>query len=206
MANFLREDATFTTVDYSDISGSAPSQTTIADKRILSNISGSTAPASGNSLTSLLDNIIGSTRGTILYRGSSAWSSLSPGSSGQFLQTNGTSGDPQWATVSVPTQYVLAFGSFGVTSATVFFTASNSLNISAVSRNSTGDFSVTFGTSLPSTNYYMSADGQSGDGSGVSCVGVSYSKSTSVMKFQALKTSGAFLVDPFQIDLLILGK
>lgn len=39
--------------------------------------------------------------GSILYRGSSGWVQLSPGSSGQYLKTNGVSADPQWETVSV---------------------------------------------------------------------------------------------------------
>lgn len=78
----------------------APAGAAIATQRILSNISGSTAAAAGNTLTGILDNILGSSRGMIVYRGSGAWSALAAGTSGQFLRTAGTGGDPGWATVS----------------------------------------------------------------------------------------------------------
>lgn len=45
-----------------------------------------------------LDNAFGSTQGQILYRGASAWSTLSPGISGQFLKTQGTAANPVWDT------------------------------------------------------------------------------------------------------------
>jgi len=60
-----------------------------------------------NGLTKMLESIasgasalldgIGSTRGSLLYRGASAWAALAPGTSGQVLQTNGAGADPSWA-------------------------------------------------------------------------------------------------------------
>lgn len=47
----------------------------------------------------LLD-FVGSTQGQILFRGASGWAVLSPGSSGQVLQSGGAGADPSWATVS----------------------------------------------------------------------------------------------------------
>lgn len=44
----------------------------------------------------ILDEIT-ATRGAILYRGLLGWSALLPGSSGQFLKTNGAGADPVWA-------------------------------------------------------------------------------------------------------------
>jgi len=72
----------------------------IPTARIISNISGSTATPSGNTLTNILDAIISSARGTLLYRGSGGWLGLAPGTSGQFLRTAGAGADPGWATVS----------------------------------------------------------------------------------------------------------
>ena len=66
--------------------------------RIVSNISGSTAVPSGNTLSNILDAIISSARGTLLYRTNSGWTGLAPGTLGQVLQTGGTAGDPSWAT------------------------------------------------------------------------------------------------------------
>lgn len=48
-------------------------------------------------LASGLLDTIGSTRGSVLYRGASGWASLTPGSSGTFLKSNGAGADPSWA-------------------------------------------------------------------------------------------------------------
>ena len=66
--------------------------------RIVSNVSGSTAVPTGNTLTNILDAIIGSARGTMLYRTNSGWTGLAPGTIGQVLQTGGAGGDPSWIT------------------------------------------------------------------------------------------------------------
>ena len=44
----------------------------------------------------ILDQIT-TTHGAILYRDSGGWAALSPGTSGQFLKTNGAGADPSWA-------------------------------------------------------------------------------------------------------------
>ncbi len=43
---------------------------------------------------------ISTTRGSILYRGASAWAALAPGTAGHFLQTQGANMDPIWAAAS----------------------------------------------------------------------------------------------------------
>ena len=72
----------------------------IANLNLLANISGSTASASGNTLSSILDAAVGSSRGTLLYRGASGWAGLAPGTSGEYLQTGGAAADPSWASVT----------------------------------------------------------------------------------------------------------
>ena len=47
-------------------------------------------------LSSAIDGAIGSTRGSILYRGASGWTALMPGTSGYVLSTNGSGADPTW--------------------------------------------------------------------------------------------------------------
>lgn len=64
---------------------------------VLSNVSGGSASPSANSLSALLNGTIGSTQGSVIYRGASAWSQLGPGTSGQFLKTNGAGANPEWA-------------------------------------------------------------------------------------------------------------
>ena len=68
----------------------------IANLRLVANISGSTAVPSANTLSNILDAIISSSRGTLIYRTNSGWTGLAPGTSGQVLQTGGASGDPSW--------------------------------------------------------------------------------------------------------------
>ena len=48
-------------------------------------------------LTALLDGAIGGTQGNILYRSATVWTVLAPGTSGNFLQTQGAGANPQWA-------------------------------------------------------------------------------------------------------------
>lgn len=72
----------------------------VADKSILANISGGAAAPSANTLTGIIDSAIGSTQGQVLYRGASSWSVLNPGTSGQFLKTQGASANPVWADAS----------------------------------------------------------------------------------------------------------
>lgn len=66
----------------------------ISAARVLGSIAGGT-PAQLTT-TNVLD-LIGSTRGQLLYRGASAWSALSAGTAGQVLQSGGASADPSWA-------------------------------------------------------------------------------------------------------------
>jgi len=66
---------------------------------VKANITGGSAAPIDVTGSALLDSLFSSTQGSILYRGSSNWSALGVGSNGQYLQTQGASADPQWATV-----------------------------------------------------------------------------------------------------------
>jgi hypothetical protein len=68
----------------------------IANHDVLANTSGGSAAPSATTVTALLDDTMGSTRGQILFRGSSTWGVLGAGTAGQLLKTTGTSGDPAW--------------------------------------------------------------------------------------------------------------
>ena len=73
----------------------------ITNNRILANVSGGTAAPIANTLTAIIDSI-SSTQGVILYRGASTWTPLAPATSGQLLQTQGVSANPQWHTLGYP--------------------------------------------------------------------------------------------------------
>lgn len=86
--------------NFTDISGSvSPSQLpSIGNNSVLGNNSGGTAIPSGLTTSNVLD-MIGSTRGQVLYRGASGWSVLAPGASGTVLSSNGAGADPSYIAV-----------------------------------------------------------------------------------------------------------
>ena len=57
--------------------------------------------------SSALDTAFGSAQGSILYRGASAWTTLTPGTAGQVLTTNGNSANPTW---TAPSSYTPTTG------------------------------------------------------------------------------------------------
>jgi hypothetical protein len=69
---------------------------TVADSNILANISGSTTAPVANTLTLIIDHVIGATQGDVLYRSATAWVALAPGTSGQILTTGGAAANPSW--------------------------------------------------------------------------------------------------------------
>src|SRR5689334_7044714 len=54
-----------------------------------------------------LDADIGSTRGSILYRGASGWAILTPGTSGYVLTSNGAGADPSYTAAAGSSSNVL---------------------------------------------------------------------------------------------------
>jgi hypothetical protein len=89
------------------------------------NPTGSTANVQDASLTTFLDTI-SSTQGVVLYRSGSGWVALSPGTNGQFLQTQGAAANPQWAT---PSGSFLIRAPQILTSGTTYTTPSNCTKI-----------------------------------------------------------------------------
>jgi hypothetical protein len=71
-----------------------------ANGTLLANISGAAAAPVPSTLSLIFDSVLSSTQGAVLYRGASAWAALTPGTSGQFLQTGGTGANPSWANAS----------------------------------------------------------------------------------------------------------
>lgn len=69
----------------------------IADDRIIANISGGAAVPTANTLTAIIDACIGSTQGNILYRNNTGWVVLAPGTAGHVLTTGGAAANPAWA-------------------------------------------------------------------------------------------------------------
>lgn len=92
---------------------------------IKGNPTSSTTNVQDASLSTYLDTI-SATQGVVLYRSASGWVALSPGTNGQFLQTQGASSNPQWAT---PTGSFLIRAPQILTSGTSYTTPSNCTKI-----------------------------------------------------------------------------
>ena len=71
----------------------------MAGGTVKANVTGSPAQPSDVSVSGVLD-VVGSTRGTVLYRGVSSWSPLLPGSANNILISNGSGADPSWQSIS----------------------------------------------------------------------------------------------------------
>src|SRR6478609_3037554 len=71
---------------------------TIPSGDVLGNATGGATVPTASTLTALFDTALGNSRGEVLFRSASAWTVLAPGTSGQFLQTLGAGGNPQWVT------------------------------------------------------------------------------------------------------------
>ncbi|WP_143026510.1 hypothetical protein [Paraburkholderia fungorum] len=55
---------------------------------------------SGEAPSGMLDSAFGATPGSILYRGTSGWAALTPGTPGQLLSTGGSNANPVWTSAS----------------------------------------------------------------------------------------------------------
>lgn len=112
-------------------------------------IGGASTPLGGTvTATTVLDSL-GSTRGSVLYRGASGWTVLTPGTSGFFLKSNGAGADPSYAS---------AAGSGTVTS----LTGGNGILVGASSPCTTActiDLTVTRNAQTGTTYATLSTDG-----------------------------------------------
>lgn len=109
---------------------------------------------------------ISTTRGTLLYRGATDWSALTPGTLGTFLKANGTGADPSWDTLPASSGAALTHigtavgtGSSGTLSVSSIPNTYKDLVISLVGR--TTNASVAQGEACPANfnsdtagNYY----------------------------------------------------
>lgn len=121
----------------------------IADHTLLANISGGSTFPSSTTLTALIDNAIGSTQGNILYRNSTAWTVLAPGTSGQFLQTLGAAANVQWAPGDGAGTVTSVATNNGLTGGTI--TASGTIGLATIAT-LTGLVNITGGAAVPIAN------------------------------------------------------
>lgn len=104
----------------------------IADGQVLANISGSSNLATGVAVSALIDYTMGSAQGDILYRNASGWVVLTPGTSGQFLKTQGASANVVWANGNAGTVTSVGTGT-GLTGGPI--TTSGTISLAAIANN-----------------------------------------------------------------------
>lgn len=75
----------------------AKMQNVSATSRILGRKTAAAGDVEECTLSEILDFIGSAAQGDILYRGAAGWARLAAGTSGHFLQTQGTGANPQWA-------------------------------------------------------------------------------------------------------------
>lgn len=73
---------------------------TMAAYTLKANITGSTAAPTDQTLTALLDALLASTQGDIIYRNATVWTVLPAGTSGYVLSTGGAGANPSWVAAS----------------------------------------------------------------------------------------------------------
>ena len=66
------------------------------------------------SLNTVLDGLT-TTQGSVIYRGVSGWTALTPGTAGYLLTTNGAGADPSWSAAATSGVTSISFGSTGLT-------------------------------------------------------------------------------------------
>lgn len=165
-----------------------------------------------STLSALIDAAIGSTRGSVLYRGALGWSILAPGTSGNFLKSLGAGADPAWAAVTQPAAATQAEQETG-SSTTVYVspgrqqyhasavkawvrfndagTIAASYNVSSVTDNGTGDFTVNFTTAFSSANYAIA---------GFVCLNIAAAGVVSLMPASTQPTASACRIGTFRTD------
>lgn len=129
-------------------------------------------------LSAMIDASIGSTQGSILYRSTlGSWVLLTPGISGQYLQTTGAASNPQWAAAASPVYSVTTVST--TTPPTISSSSNNTIYLLATGIGSSMTISLS----------------TAGIATGTSCIFIQSAAATSSVQFSgaSIHSPGGFL-------------
>jgi hypothetical protein len=158
-----------------------------ATKRLLGRNSAGAGVCQEVTLSQLLDWVGTAAQGDILYRGSTSWARLAAGTSGQVLTTQGAGANPLWASATIASTAEAQAGTENTKSlsalrlreglnasgtapiyacrAWVNFNGTGTVgirssgNVSSITDNGTGDYTVNFTTAMPDEDYAVCVGG-----------------------------------------------
>ena len=147
------------------ISSSVPSGSLvgqIGNGMVLANISGAANTPVGNTLTAVIDSVLGSAQGDILYRDAAAWKVLAPGTAGHALTTGGAGANPAWspgAVGTVTSVSVVAANGFSGSVATATTTPAITITTSITASILAGNGTALSAASLTSAHIFVGSAG-----------------------------------------------
>lgn len=165
-------------------------------------------------------------QGDVIYASSSsAWARLGPGTSGQFLKTQGAGANPVWgdalggtyatqAEMETATSTTTAVSPGraqyhpGVSKAWVKFnstgTISASYNVTSVTQNGTGDYTINFTTAFSSANYVICGFAHKTGEQPYITGGANFSQAVGSVRINVY-SPGTGLLDPTNAHVIALG-
>ena len=97
-------------------------------------------------------------QGDIMYYNGTDWARLAAGTSGQVLKTQGAGANPVWSNDLSASAWVVFDGTVGSPTVAAGF------NVSSITKNGTGDYTINFTNALASNNYAVAITGASDAG------------------------------------------
>ena len=130
-----------------------------ATQRVLARDTAGSGSVEEVQISDILD-WLGTTQGSVLYRGASGWSGLAPGTSGQYLKTTGAGSDPTWATPAGAGDMLVSVYDPGGTAADAF----DMDNMSPFQETGTGSVAETWKAAIQDLGFRAASFGVTGDG------------------------------------------
>lgn len=166
---------------------------------------GSDSADNGTNDFYIYDAVAAANRITINANGATAFNG-SYGTSGQVLKSQGTGAPPVWGTDVGASAWVMFNGTLG--SPTVIAGS----NVSSITKNGTGDYTINFTSALSSANYAVAITGASSGGQGVTgCVNTASAPTANGVRIQLsyygypANSAAAYATDSSRVSVIVFA-